>query len=281
MLLVYNPRVNIIFSCLSMKKKEKKEENLEKKEVTINLDTLGVPIAIIIAALIIAVVVWATNTKTNDTNVDSGNSENEVQNENENDTNSEDTTTPPTTTATASIDNDPYVGDRSTATVAIVEFSDPTCYYCNRHADETFPEIKKNYIDTGKAIYVFKEWPRGSNGALTYEISEAGMCVFDQKGSDVFVQYHEQAFDITEESGIKTLASSLGVDMDAFDKCMSEGKFVSDLEADEAEGTKAGVTGTPGFVIGKLDENGNVTGTFLGGAYPYSTFQSTLDELLK
>lgn len=264
-----------------MKKKEKKEENLEKKEVTINLDTLGVPIAIIIAALIIAVVVWATNTKTNDTNVDSGNSENEVQNENENDTNSEDTTTPPTTTATASIDNDPYVGDRSTATVAIVEFSDPTCYYCNRHADETFPEIKKNYIDTGKAIYVFKEWPRGSNGALTYEISEAGMCVFDQKGSDVFVQYHEQAFDITEESGIKTLASSLGVDMDAFDKCMSEGKFVSDLEADEAEGTKAGVTGTPGFVIGKLDENGNVTGTFLGGAYPYSTFQSTLDELLK
>jgi|GEM_PF-828332 len=281
MLLVYNPRVNIIFSCLSMKKKEKKEENLEKKEVTINLDTLGVPIAIIIAALIIAVVVWATNTKTNDTNVDSGNSENEVQNENENDTNSEDTTTPPTTTATASIDNDPYVGDRSTATVAIVEFSDPTCYYCNRHADETFPEIKKNYIDTGKAIYVFKEWPRGSNGALTYEISEAGMCVFDQKGSDVFVQYHEQAFDITEESGIKTLASSLGVDMDAFDKCMSEGKFVSDLEADEAEGTKAGMTGTPGFVIGKLDENGNVTGTFLGGAYPYSTFQSTLDELLK
>lgn len=279
MLLVYNPRVNIIFSCLSMKKKEKKEENLEKKEVTINLDTLGVPIAIIIAALIIAVVVWATNTKTNDTNVDSGNSENEVQNEN--DTNSEDTTTPPTTTATASIDNDPYVGDRSTATVAIVEFSDPTCYYCNRHADETFPEIKKNYIDTGKAIYVFKEWPRGSNGALTYEISEAGMCVFDQKGSDVFVQYHEQAFDITEESGIKTLASSLGVDMDAFDKCMSEGKFVSDLEADEAEGTKAGMTGTPGFVIGKLDENGNVTGTFLGGAYPYSTFQSTLDELLK
>ena len=49
-----------------MKKKEKgeKKEQSEKKEVTINLDTLGVPIAIIIAALIIACVVWATNTKT-------------------------------------------------------------------------------------------------------------------------------------------------------------------------------------------------------------------------
>ena len=48
-----------------MKKKEKgeKKEQSEKKEVTINLDTLGVPIAIIIAALIIACVVWATNTK--------------------------------------------------------------------------------------------------------------------------------------------------------------------------------------------------------------------------
>ena len=263
-----------------MKEKEKKEEHLEKKEVTINLDTLGVPIAIIIAALIIAGVVWATNTKTNDTSMSSGNNANETQEESGTNENNEDTTAS-TTTATASIDNDPYIGDRSTATVAIVEFSDPTCYYCNRHSDETFPDIKKNYIDTGKIIYVFKEWPRGSNGSLTYEISEAGMCVFDQKGSDVYAQYHEQAFDITEESGIKTLASSLGVDMDAFDKCMSEGKFVSDLQADEAEGTKAGVTGTPGFVIGKLDENGNITGTFIGGAYPYSTFQSTLDEFLK
>jgi len=265
---------------MKKKEKEEKKEQSEKKEVTINLDTLGVPIAIIIAALIIACVVWATNTKTNNTEESKGSDENTAQENNESG-NNESENNEGTTTASASIDNDPYIGDRSSATVAIVEFSDPTCYYCNRHADETFPDIKKNYIDTGKIIYVFKEWPRGSNGSLTYEISEAGMCVYDQKGSDVFLQYHEQAFDITEESGIKTLVSSLGVDVDAFDKCMSEGKFVSDMEADTTEGTKAGMSGTPGFVIGKVDENGNVTGTFLGGAYPYSTFQSTLDDLLK
>ncbi|MGI5898194.1 MAG: DsbA family protein [Candidatus Dojkabacteria bacterium] len=258
----------------------------ERKEVTINLDTLGVPIAIIIAALIIAGVVWMTNSKRNTTSLgnesksgtvtqDSGSKETENS---ETNTNSDSSSSKG---VSARVDNDPFLGDRSKAKVAVVEFSDATCSYCQRHEDQTLPEIKKNYVDTGKVIYVFKEWPRGDNGSLTYEIAEGGMCVYDQKGSEVFAEYHKEAFNITNIAGIKTLATKLGVDVKAFEKCMEDGKFVDDLDSDRTEGKKVGVSGTPGFVVGKLDAEGNVTGELIPGAYPYSTFQSAIDKYLE
>lgn len=259
----------------------------ERKEVTINLDTLGVPIAIIIAALIIAGVVWMTNSKRNTTSLgnesksgtvtqDSGSKETE---DSETNTNSDSSSS--SKEVSARVDNDPFLGNRDTAKVAVVEFSDATCSYCQRHEDQTLPEIKKNYVDTGKVIYVFKEWPRGDNGSLTYEIAEGGMCVYDQKGSEVFAEYHKEAFNISNISGIKTLATKLGVDVQAFEKCMEDGKFVDDLDSDRDEGKKVGVSGTPGFVVGKLDAEGNVTGELIPGAYPYSTFQSAIDKYLE
>ncbi len=257
----------------------------DKKEVTINLDTLGVPIAIIIAALIIAGVVYLTNTKRN--NVDDANKKttSSATQDGTGSTDTADSATANNDTTTkevkASLGNDPFVGNKSTAKVAIVEYSDPTCSYCKRHSDETYPDIKKNYIDTGKAVYVFKEWPRGNNGSLTYEISEGGMCVFDQKGSEVFVEYHKGAFNVSDIAGIKTLATKLGVNVDAFDKCMSDGKFVDDLKSDQEEGNLAGISGTPGFVVGKLDADGNVTGELIAGAFPYSKFESVIEAYLK
>lgn len=252
------------------------------KEVTVNLDIWGVPIAMVIVALIIVGIVAYSNrngssntSTTQQNNVPSQGSTNGA-------TNSTDSSSSGRgdSGVSATVDNDPYLGDLKQAKVAVVEFSDPTCHYCHKHATETFPSIKKEYIDTGKIVYVFKEWPRGNNGSLTYEISESGMCVFDQKGIDAFLKYHEGAFEINNLAGIKTLVSSLGVDMGQYDTCMKEGKFVSDLSSDRDEGTKAGINGTPGFVVGRLDENGNVTGSLIGGFVNFDKFKSRIESYL-
>src|SRR5262245_55686590 len=45
------------------------------------------------------------------------------------------------------------------AKVTVVEFASLTCSHCARFAQTVYPEIKKNYIDTGKIRFVFKDFP--------------------------------------------------------------------------------------------------------------------------
>lgn len=73
-------------------------------------------------------------------------------------------------------------------------------------------------------------------------------------------------------------AEEVGVDMDEYDKCVAAND-TSEVDADMAAGSSAGVTGTPGFVIGTLSDDGNVEGYRISGAYPFEDFKVILTAL--
>ncbi|MHC1716427.1 MAG: DsbA family protein [Candidatus Dojkabacteria bacterium] len=246
----------------------KKNQN-KKEEVVVNLDTLGVPIAIVLAGVIIASVIFFTNK----------NADNATDNKNDNKIadNTGDTTSGE---AVALLGDDPYLGNKDTAKVALIDFSDYQCSYCQKYSKETFDKIKTNFIDTGKIVYVFKEFPLSSEGQVGFTTAQAAMCVFELSGSEVFSDFHKEAFFKETNAQIKELATSVGVDGSKYDKCMSEGRYTTEINNDREEGSNAGVTGTPGFVIGVLDADGNVKGKLIAGAYPYATFESTINEML-
>src|SRR5277367_6195365 len=52
-----------------------------------------------------------------------------------------------------------YSLGRDDAPVTVVEFADYQCPFCRKFHSETFAEIKKNYIDTGKVRYVSRDLP--------------------------------------------------------------------------------------------------------------------------
>ncbi|MDD5337727.1 MAG: thioredoxin domain-containing protein, partial [Candidatus ainarchaeum sp.] len=52
--------------------------------------------------------------------------------------------------------SNPVLGNAN-ASIYIVEFTDFQCPYCQRHATQTFPQIKSNYIDTVKARYYLRD----------------------------------------------------------------------------------------------------------------------------
>ena len=60
--------------------------------------------------------------------------------------------------ATPSPLGDIVLGDEK-APVTIHEYASMTCGHCAHFAKETFPELKKRYIDTGKVRFVFREFP--------------------------------------------------------------------------------------------------------------------------
>jgi protein-disulfide isomerase len=67
--------------------------------------------------------------------------------------------------APASLPRDPVslegavVRGRKDAQVAIIEYSDFQCPYCATFARDTFPELDKRYVQTGKVVFAFRHLP--------------------------------------------------------------------------------------------------------------------------
>src|SRR3989441_5343555 len=57
-----------------------------------------------------------------------------------------------------SVADAPVLG-RADAPVTLVEFSDYQCPFCQRFFATTLPALKKDYVDTGKVRYVFRDFP--------------------------------------------------------------------------------------------------------------------------
>ena len=77
------------------------------------------------------------------------------------------------------------------------------------------------------------------------------------------------------------MAAETGIDENKFNKCLEEKKFKDEVAQDAAAAAKAGISGTPGFVVGKLEKDGSVEGKLLKGAQAFSVFQAAIEQLLE
>lgn len=189
--------------------------------------------------------------------------------------------------ATASIGNSPALGDKSKAKVAIVGWTDFECPYCKQFHQATFDSLVKQYVDTGKAIFVLRNFPLSFHGEAAQKEANVALCVRDAGGDKSYFQFAGDIFSNTGTNGagmpddkLFSLASKYGVTKVKFDACVA-GKYKSVVDTDTSDGTAAGVTGTPGFVIGKLSKDGTVDGELIAGAYPITEFQKVIDSYLQ
>ena len=247
----------------------KDPKKTETKEVVINLDTFAIPLAIVIAGVIIALGIFFANKNKATTDTSARNSDTTATEE-----------TDTFAAATTNIGTGAVLGNKDTAKVAIVMYSDYQCPYCQTFEKETLSQIRTNYIDSGDVIFVFRNYPLSFHGDITYQSAYAGECVYDQLGAEKLAEFHAQAYLAESIDAVNTIAKSLGVNESEYNTCLSTQEFKSRVDADLAAGEDAGVTGTPGFVIGTLDSNGNVTGKLVAGAYPYDSFKTIIDEML-
>jgi protein-disulfide isomerase len=142
------------------------------------------------------------------------------------------------------------------------------------------PQIQKDYIDTGKMRYVFMDFPLPMHGQAM-KASEAALCAGDQ---DKFWEMHDRLFanqNALSPEALSKHAEALGLDTTQFKECLDSGKHAAQIRAAMAEGQKAGITGTPGFLLGFIEADGKVKATKkISGAVPYANFKATIDEML-
>ena len=186
---------------------------------------------------------------------------------------------PRPTTGKTGITNDPFMGNAD-APVVLVEFSDYECPFCGRFFRNTLSQIKKEYVDTGKLKYVFKDFPLAFHKKAP-KASEAAHCA-GEKGK--FWEMHDLIYENQKQMDIPDLinhAQSLGLDVKEFEECLTNSRHAAGIQKDIAAGKASGVTGTPSFILGKLNKNGEVAGNVLRGAQPFASFKTAIDSLLK
>ncbi len=176
------------------------------------------------------------------------------------------------------IDGAPIKGDKD-AKVTIVEFSDYQCPFCGRHVRDTIPQIKAEYIKTGKVKYVFSDFPLDFH-QNAFKAAEAARCAREQ---GKYWEMHDRLFGNQQALGDLTPhAEAVGLNMSKFQKCMDSGKYAEAVRKDIEEGQKAGVSGTPTFFIGLTDPKDSEVKAVkkIVGAQPYANFKSAIDGLL-
>ena len=183
--------------------------------------------------------------------------------------------------ATVSIDGAPFLGQKN-AKVTLVEFSDYQCPFCKRNFQQTFPQIDSEYIKSGKVKYVFRAFPLENIHPLAFKASEAAFCGGEQ---GKYWEMHDKLFtnqNALATDNLITYARSVGLDEGKFKECLDGGRYASKIRADQAEGRKVGVSGTPGFFLGLTQPNQSTIKAvkFINGAQPYANFKDAIDTLL-
>ncbi|MBU0998788.1 DsbA family protein [Patescibacteria group bacterium] len=144
------------------------------------------------------------------------------------------------------------------------------------------PEIINNYVKNGKVLFVYRDFPLSFLGPESIRSAEAARCAGDQ---GKFWEYHDYLFGHQNGEGqgafsdpnLKSFAKNLGLNDITFNKCLDESKYAQAVANSLAEGTAAGVAGTPkGFIL----KNGKIIGT-IEGAESLEKVKSKIDATLK
>ena len=109
----------------------------------------------------------------------------------------------------------------------------------------------------------------------------------EQGGDKKYYEFHDEIFKRTTSNGtglddakIQTIASDLKLNMSSFTACLSNKAMMDEVKKDIADGSAAGASGTPTFLIGKTTSDGKIEGDLLIGAQPFTAFQAVIDPLL-
>jgi protein-disulfide isomerase len=154
------------------------------------------------------------------------------------------------------------------APVTIIEFSDFQCPYCKKAE----PVVKQLLQEYGRNIrLVYRHMPLEEVHPFAFKAAKASLCANAQ---GKFWRYHDLLFQSAQlsDSLLTQLVSDVGLEPQAFQKCM-EAKFTeAAVRKDIQDAGKVPVTGTPTFLI-----NGKV----IAGARSVDAFKEIIDQELQ
>lgn len=155
------------------------------------------------------------------------------------------------------------------APVTVIEYSSLTCPHCAAFHRTTLAQIKKEWLETGKAKLVYRDFPLDG---IALGAAMLARCVPTERYFgflDTLFQTQQQwAYSKNPLGALQNLAGLAGLPEDKFQACLSDQKMMADIKAKQKAGAdEYKIESTPTFVI---------DGKTILGNQPYEVFAEAL-----
>lgn len=167
------------------------------------------------------------------------------------------------------------------APVTIVEFGDYTCPGCGSFARQVKPLIERNLIESGKASFVFYDYPLVQGHPNSFLAARAARCAGDQ---EAYWEYQDALFRNQSQWGLNSgpagmfvdYSEELGLDVDAFESCLRSDRHAETVTANLELGQALGVSSTPTIMVSRGQGMAERLGSF-----SYSAIEEAVNRALE
>ncbi len=164
------------------------------------------------------------------------------------------------------------------APITIIEFGDYACPGCGSFALTVKPQVELLLVETGKAKFVFYDFPLTTVHPTSFLASRSARCAQDQ---DKFWEYHNALFrnqtswrlETSPMAQFMSFGEDLGLDSDDFEACVKSDRHADLVSANMRLGYELGVSSTPTVMVHGNGQSLRVPVTFEG-------IQAAMDHLL-
>jgi protein-disulfide isomerase len=165
------------------------------------------------------------------------------------------------------------------ARVALLAFSDFECPYCASFATQVLPHLRSKYIDKGLVQLAFRHLPLPAHSHAV-PAAAAAECAGRQ---GKFWEMHDRLFANQARLGTANLtqyAMEEALNLQQFSACVSSAMVADEIVKDRNLALRLGVSSTPTFFLGTVQEGGLRTSDVILGARPAADFESAIERLL-
>ena len=171
---------------------------------------------------------------------------------------------------------DDMVLGNANAPVTLVEYASATCPHCAAFHEESWEQLKTNYIDTGRIRFVFREFPTPppAVAVAAFQLSRCGGATPEQYFARIGEVFRQQRamFASGSNEGVRAklieIGAAAGLSEQQVTQCINDQAGAERVRRLVEAGQRDGVTGTPTFII---------NGTKYEGATDYESLSRALD----
>ncbi len=151
------------------------------------------------------------------------------------------------------VEGDAFKGPAD-AKVTVIEYGSPTCPGCKRWHDLFWPEVKRDYVDTGKIKFIFREF--AIHGAIDAGIFSVARCA----GTEDFFNVLDEAFTRQDklvaaaQTGdampeLRSLGAKFNLSEAQVNTCVDERANIRRINDVGTDARQKGINSTPTFVV--------------------------------
>lgn len=165
---------------------------------------------------------------------------------------------------------DMALGADEGAKVTVVEYASATCPHCAAFHKDVWPQFKKEYVDTKKVRFIFREFPTNDAALAAFMLARAAPKESYFPMIDVFFDTLE-TWAQNPRDGLLNIAKQAGFTEAKFEETLKNEQLAKGIMEISNAGQKFGVTGTPAFFI---------NGEIFQGERSFEEFKKVIDPLL-